>query len=161
MSILTRRSQSRACDALPLPRRPVGALAFGALVAVAVLVRVALFAVGLLAGALAARARAAVAFGVVSAVVAAGLLVDALVVGAGAALALRVLGAVLASGLLLAAAAGKSGGHSPVSAHCSGGSSPGRLGAGPAICRFTGTVNGLAFVPELATGSCWSLKPCT
>src|ERR1019366_6571648 len=48
---------------------------------------------------------------------------------------------------------GKPGGHSPVSAHCSGGSSPGKLGLGPMIWAVTGTVNGLPRVPEVATGS--------
>src|SRR5579884_1275053 len=57
---------------------------------------------------------------------------------------------------------GKPGGHSgpvDVSAHCFGGSPPGRLGGGPAMSERTGTVNGLFRLPEVATGSFWSLKP--
>src|SRR5882672_6918710 len=56
---------------------------------------------------------------------------------------------------------GKSGGHS-LSAppeHGLGGSWSGRLGGSPAICTLTGTVKGLLRLPDVATGSLFSLNP--
>ena len=56
---------------------------------------------------------------------------------------------------------GKSGGQSPVSAHCLGASLPGKCGTSPAKSCLTEVLYGLFRSPLVATGSFAALNPCT